>query len=409
MYNARLVAASRGARFPMRAPRSAPGDDERAARFARVTAANFFFFLTFASFFLLPLHVRALGGGERTIGLVMGTAGLAGLAGVLVVGPLLDRLGRRLFLRAGIATMAAVSAAFLFVDRIGPALFVLRALQGLAFAASFNAASTLAVEFAPAGRRAAALGLFGVSTLVTHALAPSLGEVLVDVGGFPVVFATAAGFSVVALVIAWPLESDRSPASAPAPPLAGSRHFASAIGAVACCGVAFGAVLTYVPTFTRDARLGPVATFFLSYTAAAVLVRLTAGGLGDAFGRRRVILPALAGLAASIALLAGARSGAGLAAAAVLFGTTQGLVYPTLNAFAIDQAAAGQFGRAQTLYNGAFNLGVTVGSIVLGGVVQAFGHRAMFLCAAALPALALAILALGTWPPLAAAHAARDR
>src|SRR5690349_11743965 len=103
-----------------------PADSRRAARFARVTAANFFFFLTFASFFLLPLHVRALGGSERTIGLVMGTSGLSGLASILAVGVLLDRFGRRVFLLGGFATMAVASAGYLLVDRIGATLFVLR-------------------------------------------------------------------------------------------------------------------------------------------------------------------------------------------------------------------------------------------------------------------------------------------
>src|SRR3989449_6567215 len=93
----------------------------RTACFARVTAANFCFFLTFASFFLLPLHVRALGGSERTIGLVMGTSGVAGLAAAVAVAVLLDRVGRRRFLLGGAATMAVASGGFLFVHAIGPA------------------------------------------------------------------------------------------------------------------------------------------------------------------------------------------------------------------------------------------------------------------------------------------------
>src|SRR5207249_11788683 len=102
----------------------------RTACFARVTAANFCFFLTFASFFLLPLHVRALGGTERTIGLVMGTSGLAGLVSVLAVGALLDRFGRRIFLLGGIATMSAAAGAFLPADPTRPATFPLRPLHG---------------------------------------------------------------------------------------------------------------------------------------------------------------------------------------------------------------------------------------------------------------------------------------
>jgi MFS family permease len=376
-----------------------PPDDDpaRGARFARVATANFFFFLTFASFFLLPLHIRALGGSERTIGLVMGMAGLSGLASILFVGALLDRFGRRIFLLGGLGVMALTSAAFLFVDRIGPALFILRAVQGLAFAAGFNAASTLAVEFAPPGRRAAALGIFGISTLGTHALAPSLGEVLISHGGFPLLFLVAAAFSAVGFALAWPLDAPRPAARhGGATRLPWTNDLLTAIGTVACCGVAFGAVITYVPTFVRDEHLGPVATFFLTYTAAAVLTRVTAGGLGDVFGRRRIILPALAALALSIVLLAAVRSTLGLAGAAFVFGTAQGIVDPTLNAFTVDLADAAQLGRAQTLYNGTFNLGVTAGSIVLGSVVQAEGHRVMFLGAASLAAVGLGIFGLGT-------------
>src|SRR3989442_11886316 len=102
----------------------------RTACFARVTAANFCFFLTFASFFLLPLHVRALGGTERTIGVVMGTSGLAGLVSVLAVGALLDRFGRRIFLLGGIATMSAAAGGLPPLAPPRPAIFAPRPLHG---------------------------------------------------------------------------------------------------------------------------------------------------------------------------------------------------------------------------------------------------------------------------------------
>jgi MFS family permease len=379
---------------PLTAAAEVASERGRAAHFVRVTVANFFFFLTFASFFLLPLHVRALGGSERTIGLVMGTAGLAGLGSVLVLGRLLDRYGRRVFLLGGIATMGVTSLAFLLVEQVGLLLFLLRALQGFAFAASFNAASTLAAELAPPGRRAAALGLFGVSTLGTHALAPGLGELIVRLGGFSALFVTAALFSVVALGVAWPLPRTRAAGAGPMTRLQTSPEVRRALVTVVCCGVVFGGVITYVPTFVHDARLGPVATFFGAYTAAAVLTRVTAGGLSDSLGRRTVIVPALGLLAVSVMCLAAVQSAAALAGAAVLFGMAQGFVYPTLNAFTIDEAAADQLGRVQTLYNGAFNLGTTGGTLALGALVEVRGHRPMFVFAAAVAALALAVFVL---------------
>ncbi|MGH7899347.1 MAG: MFS transporter, partial [Candidatus Binatia bacterium] len=98
--------------------------------FARVTVANFLFFLNFASFFLLPLHVKALGGSETTVGLVMGSAGMASLVALPAIGIGIDRFGRRRFFVGGSIAMSAAAIGFLFVDAIGPALYALRLVQG---------------------------------------------------------------------------------------------------------------------------------------------------------------------------------------------------------------------------------------------------------------------------------------
>jgi MFS family permease len=172
-------------------------------------------------------------------------------------------------------------------------------------------------------------------------------------------------------------------------------------------GVAFGTVITFTPTFVHDAALGSVSTFFLSYTAAAIGTRFGAAGLGDRLGHRRVAVPALALLGGAIGALALVRSAPALAAVGLVFGTAQGVVYPTLNAFAIEGAAPGQFGRLQTLFNGAFNLGVTSGSFALGQVADRFGHRAVFATAGAIAGVALAVLVTATPRPRAARDARR--
>jgi MFS family permease len=367
--------------------------------FLRLTVANLLFFLNFASFFLLPLHVKALGGGEATVGAVMGTSGLASLSVLPAVGIALDRFGRRRFLLGGMAGMTLAAAGFLLVDRIGPALFALRLAQGISFAATFTAATTLAAELAPAAHRAQALGIFGISTLTTHAIAPAVGEEIVRWGGFPALFSVATACSTVALVLAGGLP--RSPAAAhtwPAHvvPFRVDRLQWAAAGTVACCGMGFGAVLTFVPTFVRGEGLGRVGYFFTAYTATAILTRLLGGGLSDALGRRTVIVPTLLALAASIFALAMVHSVAALAMAGALFGSAQGLSYPTLNAFVVDLSHGAHLGRIQALFNGAFNLGVTASAFVFGSVAERFGHRPMFGLAAVMPLVACAIFSAAT-------------
>jgi MFS family permease len=316
---------------------------------------------------------------------------------VFLLGPLLDRYDRLLFLRAGLAIMLLATLGYLAVDRIGPLLYGLRIVQGVAFAAGFNAASTLAAELAPVGRRAAALGLFGVSTLGTHALAPTIGEQLIWLGGFDLLFVVAAAYSVVGLVLTSGLPSSVLHARAGAGGLEFGRGLVATIAVVALTGIAFGTVITFMPTFVRhDAQLGSVSTFFLSYTAAAIGTRFGAAGLGDTLGHRRVIVPSLTVLALSIAALATVHSVLALAVVGVVFGTAQGILYPTLNAFAIEHAPVGQLGRLQTLFNGAFNLGVTAGSFVLGTVADAYGHRPVFLCAGVTAMLAMVLFVVAT-------------
>ena len=374
-------------------------------RFLRLTVANFCFFMTFATFFLLPLHVRALGGSDRTVGFVMGSLGVLSLAGVFVVGLLIDRVGCRVFLRSGLLGMSLVSLGFAFVDEIEPWLYILRGLQGLFFAAGFNAASTLAAAFAPPDRRATALGFFGVSTLTTHALAPTLGEQILHHASFQVLFGVASGFSLLGLALAWTLpEPPRQHAAADAR-FAIPRVLAVSLAATLCCGVAFGAVMTFVPTFALDARLGPVSVFFLSYTSMAILTRLWAGRMADDFGLRRMILPGIALLSLSILGLAGVHSMVAFLVAGLSFGLAQGVVYPTMNAFSVDLAEAGQLGRVQAFYNGTFNLGITSGAFVLGPVVAAFGHRAMFVCASGCALLAFLLFLGGTRAPAVASGA----
>src|ERR1051326_483363 len=218
--------------------------------FYLVTAANFVFFLNFASFFLLPVHLKALGVSERTIGFVMGTGGFAGICVLPFLGALLDRVGRRGFVTAGALAMALASFAYVVVPGVGPVLFLLRIIQGVSFTSAFVTASTLAVELAPIERRGEALGLFGLSTLTTHAIAPALGEVVARRFGFEALFVLAGSLGLCAAALTLRIQAPERPRLAEGVSAAGLPHGATLwLGAamMAACGMGFGAVLTFVP------------------------------------------------------------------------------------------------------------------------------------------------------------------
>ncbi|GBD25965.1 sugar efflux transporter [bacterium HR30] len=364
--------------------------------FGRVMAANFAFFLNFASFFLLPLFVKELGGSESTVGMVMGCGGLATLVTLPLVGRWIDRLSRPWLFATGSFAMTLAAAGYLLVHDTGALLFFLRLVQGVAFGASFTAATTLAASLAPPDMRARALGWFGVSTLLTHALAPALGEELIHRAGFPALFLAAAACSSFAgfwmIRVHDPLVPSTLSGAVGRLPAA---HYL--LGAVMIFfGMGFGCVTTYAASFIQAEHLGRVGAFFTAYTACAIAVRIFGGSLSDRWGRTVVVLPALVLLGTSIFALAVVRSPLALVTTGAIFGLAQGMAYPTLHAFLVDLSPAPVLGKAQALFNGSFNLGVMSSAFLFGLVADAWGQRPMFALAAATPFAAALLFGLGT-------------
>ncbi len=370
--------------------------------FGRVMAANFAFFLSFASFFLLPLFIKELGGSETTVGVLMGSGGFATLFSLPIIGWWIDRVSLPRLFAAGSFAMTAAALGYLFVGEAGRLLFVLRLIQGGAFAASFTAATTLAASLAPPHMRARALGWFGVSTLLTHALAPALGEELILRYGFAALFLAAAACS--AFAGFWMMQL----ANLPVRRSVGSKmdrlptgHYL--LGAVMVFfGMGFGCVTTYAASFIKTQQLGRVGVFFAAYTASAIAVRIFGGSLSDRLGRAIVVLPALVLLGISIFILAWVKNPFGLVTTGAAFGLAQGLAYPTLHAFLVDISPPSVLGKAQALFNGSFNLGVMSSAFLFGMVADAWGQRPMFALAASTPLAAAWLFAIG-------AHANRRR
>jgi MFS family permease len=367
--------------------------------FVTVAVANFLFFLNFAFFFLMPVWVLEHGGGEQTAGRVVGASGIAGLCVLPLVGWLLDRFGRRRFMINGALVTALCSLAYVGIEEIGMPLYALRIVQGIGFTCAFTGAQTLAVLFAPVERRGAAIGWFGISTILTHALSPAIGEEIVRRWGFEAMFVTGAAIGLAGFALACTLPKP-PPLSVSADadgrdPLVARRAVATATLAMVCYGFGFGSAQTFVPVMMARLEIGRVGAFFTAWSLAAVATRVLLGGASDRFGRRAVIVPAMVTMSIAVAMLAMVRDLHGIVAAGVVFGTAQGLLYPTMNAWVADWSNARNIGRTQSLFSGSYSLGIATCSFFFGTVVERFGYQAMFLGTLAITLVGLGIFLSG--------------
>jgi MFS family permease len=367
------------------------------AGFFIASLSNFFFFASANAFSLLPLYIKALGGTESQIGAIMGTYSLTAILAQPLAGALADRFGRKRFLLMGSALGVVAALGFAASSRLDLRFFLFRLLQGVGYSAFYVSNLTLVAEIVPASRRGEAVGLFGISGLVTIALSPALGEILIHRAGYGAFFqaaAAAAGAGLLtSLAFQAPPVSRREVASFTLASLIPSRRLLPPVLLSLIFGLCSGTVFVFLPTYAIQAGLSRIGAFYVAYSAAAVAVRLSLGSLSDRRGRRHAILPALLVMAAGSLWLVRLSGPISLISIGVLTGLAHGLLFPALSASVIDVAEPEQRGRALGAFSTALLAGSTAASFLFGIVAERLGYPPIFLAAATVALAAFAAVA----------------
>ncbi len=350
--------------------------------------ANFFFFCSVNAFSLLPLYIKTLGGTVAQIGGIMGTYGLTAILAQPLAGALSDRFGRKQFLLLGASLGVFSSVGFAYSAQLDFRFFLFRVVQGIGYSSFYIANLTLIADMVPASRRGEAVGLFGISGLITIALSPALGEQLIRVAGFPAFFQAAAAAAAAALLASLAFQAPRASHAASAPlsvsALVPSVGIMPPILLALVFGLVSGAVFVFLPTYARQVGIQRIGAFYIAYSAGAVGIRLACGRLSDRLGRRRVILPALLLMASGSLGLVWLSAPAVLLVVGTLTGTAHGLLHPALSASVIDLSEAEERGRALSAFSTAILFGSAVGSFVFGVMAEWLGYRSIFLTASAI-------------------------
>ena len=364
--------------------------------FRTILIAQASFGYAFASFFLLPKFLAVeFHSGAGEIGRVMAAFGISAVIFTPFVGTLVDRLGRRGFFIVGSALMAVSAFAFFWVDSVGPLLYGLRILQGLAFAMGFVAGATLAVDEAPPDRLAQAIGLFGLTMLSMNAVGPVAVELIADRIGWAWAFTTPGLAALIACGLATRVRERPDVRGGQARGLwemARSPRSLRIGVVVGLAGAAFGALVTFHQPFALEQGIEHVGGFFVAYTAAAMAARLGLGGLIDRAGRHRASVGSLAVYGVAVIAMMALDRGR-LVPLGALFGLAHGVFYPAFNAFAMEGVAPTDRGKMTGLFFGAFNVGFSGGTFLLGILAERAGYPAAFLVAGLGTFAALALLA----------------
>jgi MFS family permease len=347
-------------------------------------------FLIFASMHLLtlplPLYVERIGGGPSQVGLVIGTLAVSAILARPYVGRLVDRLGGKPSLLLG-SLIFSIGPLLYIVSRSVPALVVARFLHGFGISAFSTAYIIIIAALAPAGRRGEAIGLSAAAMPVALMIAPATGASLLESQGFVPLFILSASVGALSLLTAFFIAEPQSTnpnddndeecedSFFPVLCLRGVWVPSVAMGVLA---VAYGSILTFLPLFAIKQGIHNPGLFFTAYGLTVIAAQVLAGRVSDWVGRVRVIVPAMVLLALAFPVLASVQSLPLLLGVAVLYGLGFGGARVNLNALMVDRAPTSIRGMAMSIAYGSFDLGMGLGSYLLGWVAQIWGYQVMY-------------------------------
>lgn len=334
----------------------------------------------------LPLYVEHIGGDLSQVGLVMATLAVSSILARPYMGRLVDRLGGKPSLLLG-SLIFTIGPLLYTISRSVPALLVARFLHGFGIAASSTAYITIIAALAPPGRRGEAIGLSAAAVPVSLMVAPVIGASLLESRGFVPIFILAASVAALSLLTAFFIVDPHSTNRSDNSDEEGEGSFLPVLRlrsvwvpsmAMGVLAMAYSSILTFLPLFAIQQGIVNPGLFFTAYGLTLIAAQFVAGRVSDWVGRVRVIVPAMVLLAIAFPVLASVRSLSLLLGGAVLCALGFGGAQVNLNALMVDRVPASIRGTAMSIAYGIGDLGIGLGSYLLGWVAQVWGYQVMY-------------------------------
>lgn len=354
---------------------------------------------------LLPVYAHSMGASGIYIGLIFGAFSLSRTFFLPYFGRLSDRKGRRPFIVIGLLAYTFASLAFIFSTDVTH-LIVVRFLQGIASAMIMPVVQAYVGDITPPGSEGYLMGAFNMSLFFGLSLGPVAGGLINDHLSLQAAFVCMGLLSLVGFVLAvWLLPPTRDEAvlQRKRPPLGWRVILADRIVAglfvyrfayTASIGVIWGflPVLAEAELQMSSSRIG---TLVMMGVLVSGVVQLPMGKLADKINRKAMVMAG--GLLAGVAMLAYQRaySFEYLFAVSTLFGLGGGTAMPAMMAMAVTKGQQTEsMGSVISLLTMAHSIGMLIGALGAGLMMDWFDLRGAFFLGALLMFAGVAVFAL---------------
>lgn len=374
------------------------------ANYWKVMTSNFLLFFAFYILTpLLPLYLdEQFHADKDIIGIVLSGYVIATLLIRPFSGFIVDTFNRKKVL------MLCFFAFFIcFAGYIGAGTLlmfaIVRTMHGIPFGATTVANSTVAIDVLPSSRRNEGIGFYGLSNNLAMAIAPSAGIYIYSAtSNFGLLFWIALILALAGFFCSTTVQLPKR-ATVPGKPKLSLDHFflgKAWLMAINICffGLCWGVMSNYVAIYGKE-QLGitdGTGLFFMILSTGLVIARL--------FGRKRLRAGKITqscAIGVCLSLIGYVLFASGLGAwsyylSALFVGIGNGQMYPAFLNMFISVARHDQRGTANSSILISWDLGMGLGILLGGFVVEYLNYQAAFWVAAAMQAAGTLLFLLAT-------------
>jgi MFS family permease len=335
---------------------------------------------------LTPLFAAGpLGADEVGVGITVGSFSVTALILRPFAGQMADRRGRRPLLIGGALLAAVAIAAQAVVTDLG-VLIALRLLMGVAEAFFFVAGFAMVADLAPPGRAGEALSFNSLALYLGIAFGPIIGEAMLDIGGFELGWAVAAGLTLAAGIGA--IAFDETAAQAELAPMTIIHRGALLPSVGLFTGVAgMAGFLWFLALYVRDLGMAGAGPVLLLFGLVVVGTRIVFAKIPDRVPPFRLAAAALAMIAIGLAAIAITQTVPGLFAGAAVTALGVAFTTPAFFAAIVGRVVPSERGVALGTTSLFIDLAFGGGPMLFGFVAAGLGIPAAFVAGAALATL----------------------
>ena len=357
----------------------------------------FLFIFYFAQTTILPIYIlKELGGSVTQAGL---TLTLFMVSAILIrpfSGLIIDKLGQRRTLIISATMFCFIALGYLFISNM-TSLYILRLIHGVWFSILTTVCVPVVNQFIPDSRRGEGMGYYAMSVNLGIVLGPLIGLSLIPYLSYTMVTAVLVAMIFIGYIFCFliPVQEVKQPDSEAEKTKLGLSDFVErkslTIALMAMMiSFSYASIMSFIAPFASSIHLMQYAgLFFVVFAISMMSLRPITGKIYDRKGPQYVIYPAVLTFSLGLLVLSQIHTLTGFMLAAVLIGLGFGSAQPCLQTLAIQRAPKHRIGYATSTFYTCYDIGIAIGSLVVGMMIAKQSFSFAFIICAALTALSL--------------------